>query len=101
MLIATPNFTHKEIAIAAAQGGKHVMCEKPLGLNAGEVDDMLHAAEAAGVVHMTAFTYRFAPAMRYLKHLVERGELGTAAALSLAAVSRFARDQLGLATVSE
>jgi predicted dehydrogenase len=77
VLIATPNFTHKDIAIAAAQGGKHVMCEKPLGLNAQEVDDMLQAAESAGVVHMTAFTYRFAPAMRYLKHLVERGELGT------------------------
>ncbi|HEY1598145.1 MAG TPA: Gfo/Idh/MocA family oxidoreductase [Pirellulales bacterium] len=77
VLIATPNFTHKEIAIAAAAGGKHVMCEKPLGLNASEVDDMLQAAESAGVVHMTAFTYRFAPAMRYLKHLVERGELGT------------------------
>jgi predicted dehydrogenase len=77
VLIATPNFTHKEIAIAAAAGGKHVMCEKPLGLNASEVDGMLQAAESAGVVHMTAFTYRFAPAMRYLKHLVERGELGT------------------------
>jgi len=76
VLIATPNFTHKAIAIAAAEAGKHIMCEKPLGLNAGEVGEMLSAAEAAGVVHMTAFTYRFAPAMRYLKHLVERGALG-------------------------
>ena len=76
ILIATPNFTHKEIAIAAARAGKHVMCEKPLGLNAGEVRQMLDAADAAGVVHMTAFTYRFAPAMRYLKQLVERGQLG-------------------------
>ena len=76
VLIATPNFTHREIAVAAARAGKHVMCEKPLGLNAGEVRAMLDAAEAAGVVHMTAFTYRFAPAMRYLKHLVERGDLG-------------------------
>ena len=37
VVIATPNFTHRAIAVAAAQAGKHVMCEKPLGLNAGEV----------------------------------------------------------------
>jgi predicted dehydrogenase len=76
VLIATPNFTHKDISIAAARGGKHIMCEKPLGLNAGEVQEMADAADQAGVVHMTAFTYRFAPSMRYLKHLVERGDLG-------------------------
>jgi predicted dehydrogenase len=52
------------------------MCEKPLGLNAAEVREMYHAARAAGVVHMTAFTYRFAPAMRYMKHLVATGALG-------------------------
>jgi predicted dehydrogenase len=77
VIIATPNFTHREIATAAAQGGKHVMCEKPLGLNAGEVRAMYAAARDAGVVHMTAFTYRFAPAMRYLKELVSSGGLGT------------------------
>jgi predicted dehydrogenase len=76
LVIATPNFTHCEIATVAAQAGKHVMCEKPLGLNAGEVSRMQQAADKAGVVHMTAFTYRFAPAMRYLKHLVASGSLG-------------------------
>ena len=53
------------------------MCEKPLGLNAGEVREMYEAARDAGVVHMTAFTYRFAPSMRYLRHLVKSGALGT------------------------
>lgn len=77
IVIATPNFTHREIAVAAAQNGKHVMCEKPLGLNANEVRQMYHAARDAGVVHMTAFTYRFAPSMRYLRHLVKSGALGT------------------------
>jgi predicted dehydrogenase len=77
VIIATPNFTHRAIALAAARAGKHVMCEKPLGLNAAEVREMYHAARDAGVVHMTAFTYRFAPAMRYLKHLVASGALGT------------------------
>ncbi|MFO0903521.1 MAG: Gfo/Idh/MocA family oxidoreductase [Pirellulales bacterium] len=76
VVIATPNFTHLPIALAAARGGKHIMCEKPLGLNADEVRKMYHAARDAGVVHMTAFTYRFAPSMRYLRHLVKSGALG-------------------------
>jgi predicted dehydrogenase len=76
LVIATPNASHRPIAVAAARAGKHVMCEKPLGLNAGEVRAMYEAAREAGVVHMTAFTYRFAPAMRYLKHLVSVGSLG-------------------------
>ena len=77
LIIATPNFTHREIAVAAARGGKHVMCEKPLGLSAVEVREMYEAARNANVVHMTAFTYRFAPSMRYLRHLVKSGSLGT------------------------
>ncbi len=76
VVIATPNHTHRKIALSAIRHGKHVMCEKPLGLNAGEVREMYAAARDAGVVHMTAFTYRFAPAMRYLKHLVGAGSLG-------------------------
>src|SRR3954469_3023857 len=77
IVIATPNFTHCSMAVAAAKAGKHVMCEKPLGLNAGEVREMYTAARDAGVVHMTAFTYRFAPSMRYLRHLLKSGALGT------------------------
>jgi len=76
VIIATPNFTHRPISLAAVAAGKHVMCEKPLGLSATEVEAMYVAARDAGVVHMTAFTYRFAPAMRYLKHLVTSGTLG-------------------------
>jgi predicted dehydrogenase len=76
VIIATPNYTHRPIALAAIRHGKHVMCEKPLGLNGAEVRDMYAAARDAGVVHMTAFTYRFAPAMRYLQHLVDAGSLG-------------------------
>src|SRR5262249_28738698 len=76
VVIATPNDTHRPIAVAAAQAGKHVMCEKPLGLSAVEVRQMYESARDAGVVHMTAFTYRFAPAMRYLRHLLRSGALG-------------------------
>jgi len=76
VIIATPNFTHPPISLAAARHGKHVMCEKPLGLDAQQVREMYHAVRDAGVVHMTAFTYRFAPSMRYMKHLLQTGALG-------------------------
>jgi predicted dehydrogenase len=76
VIIATPNFTHRPITLAAARHGKHVMCEKPLGLNSGEVREMYRACRDAQVVHMTAFTYRFAPSMRYMRHLAKSGALG-------------------------
>ena len=76
VVIATPNFTHREIALACIEGGKHVMCEKPLGLNFVESKEMYEAARDKGVRHMTAFTYRFAPSMRYVRHLVKSGALG-------------------------
>jgi hypothetical protein len=62
------NSLHKEWTLLAVAAGKHVLCEKPLALSHAEALEMLRAAEAAGVRHMTAFTYRFAPSMRYLRH---------------------------------
>jgi len=76
VIIATPNFTHAQIALNAIAHGKHVLCEKPLALNFADAEAMATAADRAGVRHMSAFTYRFVPAMRYLAHLVQRGELG-------------------------
>ncbi|MBM4050512.1 MAG: Gfo/Idh/MocA family oxidoreductase, partial [Planctomycetes bacterium] len=76
VVLAVPNVLHAPLAIAAAQHGKHVLCEKPLAMNLAEARDMLHAVQAARVRHMTAFTYRFVPAMRYLKRLIEKGDLG-------------------------
>ena len=77
VIIATPNFLHPDIAITAARHGKHVLCEKPLALNATDAQRMADEADRAGVRHMTAFTYRFVPAMRYLRHLIDQGDLGT------------------------
>jgi predicted dehydrogenase len=76
VIIATPNFTHAPIALDAIAHGKHVLCEKPLALTAADARTLAAAADRAGVRHMTAFTYRFVPAMRYLAHLVKRGDLG-------------------------
>jgi predicted dehydrogenase len=76
VIIATPNFLHGPIALAAIAAGKHVLCEKPIAMSFVEAKQMADAADRAGVRHMTAFTYRFVPAMRYLDHLVKRGDLG-------------------------
>jgi predicted dehydrogenase len=76
VVIATPNVSHAPIAMAAIAAGKHVLCEKPLALSAADGHTLYQAAERAGVVHMTAFTYRFAPAMRFLAQLLKAGQLG-------------------------
>jgi predicted dehydrogenase len=76
VIIATPNHVHHAIALAAIRTGKHVLCEKPIAMDVEQAREMYTAAEAANVRHMTAFTYRFVPAMRYLKHLVASGALG-------------------------
>ena len=76
IVIATPNYLHKEIVLAAAAAGKHIMCEKPLALDLDEALVMTKAAQAAGIVNMIAFTYRFVPAMRYMSKLIEDGFVG-------------------------
>jgi predicted dehydrogenase len=77
VVITTPNKFHAPAALAAIRAGIHVMSEKPIALNFPEALSMHQAAKAAGVVNMTAFTYRFVPAMRYTRHLVlEAGAIG-------------------------
>ncbi|HEX2506494.1 MAG TPA: Gfo/Idh/MocA family oxidoreductase, partial [Gaiellaceae bacterium] len=71
-----PNDVHAEPSIAAAEAGKHVICEKPLGRNADESFETWQRVAAAGVKHMCAFNYRFVPAVRLARELVDAGELG-------------------------
>jgi predicted dehydrogenase len=71
-----PNDAHAEPCIAAAQAGKHIFCEKPLARNAEEAKEMLDAAAKAGVKHMVAHNYRFVPAIRLARDLIESGALG-------------------------
>lgn len=75
--INAPSNAHKEIALAAAKAGKHIFCEKPLALTLEDSREMLQAAEEAGVAHMVGFNYRFSPAVKLAKKLVESGRLGT------------------------
>jgi predicted dehydrogenase len=71
-----PNAVHAEPTIAAARAGKHVVCEKPLGRTADESYEIWRAVAATGVEHMCAFNYRFVPAVRLAREMIEAGELG-------------------------
>ena len=76
MDIATPNNLHAEAAIAAAQAGKHIICEKPLARTSQEAKAMYEAAKGAGIVHMVAFNYRRTPAVALAKKYIEEGAIG-------------------------
>ena len=74
--IASPNDTHAEIAIASAQAGKTILCEKPLGRNGVESRAIVEAAEKANVPNMVWYNYRRVPAVTLAKELVSEGRLG-------------------------
>ena len=67
---------HLEPTMAAITAGKHVLCEKPLATNAADAKQMWQAAEEAGVKHMTGFNYRFVPAVRFVRDLIEQDVIG-------------------------
>jgi predicted dehydrogenase len=71
-----PNSLHAEPTIAAAEAGKHVICEKPLGRDAEESFEIWRRVAATGVKHLCAFNYRFVPAVRLAREMIEAGELG-------------------------
>lgn len=78
--ICTPGDTHAEIAIAALEAGKHVLCEKPLANSVEEAERMVAAAEAAaqrGVLAMCGYSYRRTPALTLARELVQEGRIGT------------------------
>jgi predicted dehydrogenase len=74
--INTPNDSHAEIAIAAARAGKHILCEKPLGMDVAQCKEMLDAAKKAKVVHMVCHNYRRIPAIAHAKKMIEDGAIG-------------------------
>lgn len=74
--ICTPNDSHAEIAIAAAEEGKMILCEKPLAKNLDEADKMVKAIEKAGVTNTVWYNYRRIPAVTLAKQIVDSGKLG-------------------------
>lgn len=77
--VCTPGDSHAEIAVAALEAGKHVLCEKPLANSVAEAEAMVAAAAAAaarGQVAMVGFNYRRVPAIAYARRLIAEGRLG-------------------------
>lgn len=76
VIICSENVHHAEHTLASAEAGKHVLCEKPLGLSAGEMERMIADCEAKGVQLMTAFPCRFLTPVVRAKEAFDRGEIG-------------------------
>jgi len=74
--ICTPGDSHRDIAVAGAQAGKHIFCEKPLANSLEEAKEMLAAVQAADVKHMVNFNYRRVPAVQLAKQLIDEGAIG-------------------------
>ncbi len=76
VVVTSPNFLHREMSLAAIEAGKHVMCEKPVGLLPEDVAAVYKAAQQAGVMTATGLNYRWVPAVQYTKQLIDEGKLG-------------------------
>ena len=76
--ICSPNNTHFDIVMAAAERGKMVLCEKPLAMTVSEAEQMVAAVEKAGVANMVWFNYRRVPAVALAKQVVDEGRIGRA-----------------------
>ena len=74
--VAGPNFTHRDVAVAAARAGKHVWVEKPAGRNLAETEEIAAAIDQAGVSSAVGFNYRNAPAVELARGLITAGRLG-------------------------
>ena len=74
--ISLPQHLHHEVAVAAAQAGKHLFCEKPMALNVADAEAMVAAAVAADVVHFINHNYRRTPAVRLARQLIDEGRIG-------------------------
>ncbi|MCA1554548.1 MAG: Gfo/Idh/MocA family oxidoreductase [Chloroflexi bacterium] len=75
--IATPDHAHREVALACAQAGKHILCEKPLATTVEDAEAIVHAAREAGVILMVDFHNRVNPPYIGARDAIRRGEIGT------------------------
>jgi predicted dehydrogenase len=87
--VATPVALHAGMAIAAAEAGKHVLCEKPMALDVGQCDRMIAAAEANRVKLGVAYYRRFYPILQRLKQLLDEGAIGAPVAAQADAFEAF------------
>jgi predicted dehydrogenase len=94
--IAAPNMLHVELVEAAAQAGKHVFCEKPVGGTPEQTVAAERAVRRAGVIGGVGFNYRWAPLVRYAAELIAAGELGTLTNYRGRFFSMYGADPLGV-----
>ena len=94
--ITAPNAMHRAIAEEAAASGKHIFCEKPVGISAEATARIEVAARRAGVITGCGYNYRWAPLVRYAKQLVEAGRVGKPTHYRGRFFSMYGRDRLGL-----
>lgn len=76
VIVASPNYLHKEPVLAAARHGKNVFCEKPIALNYADCDEMVRACEDAGVIFMAGHVMNFFRSVRHAKRLIAEGKIG-------------------------
>lgn len=76
VIIATPNYTHREMVERAAAAGKHIFCEKPLALHVADADAMLAATARAGVHLVVGQVLRYLPVFEHMKRLIDAGTIG-------------------------
>jgi predicted dehydrogenase len=93
--ITAPNFMHRDVAIAAAEAGKHFWGEKPLGRFPHETAEIATAVERTGVQTIVGLNYRHPPAVRYAKQLIEEGTLGEITRYRGAFLADYAHDPRG------
>jgi predicted dehydrogenase len=94
--ITAPNALHRELATAAAEAGRHVFCEKPVGINPDATAAIEAAARRAGVVTGCGYNYRWAPMVQYTKSLITEGRFGDLTHYRGRFFSMYGRDRLGL-----
>ncbi len=88
--VCGPNFVHRDIAVAAAQGGKHVWVEKPAGRHLADTTDIAQAVHGNGVCCAVGFNYRNVPAVELARDIVRSGQLGRVETLAVRLLSDYA-----------
>lgn len=76
VIIAVPHFKIHDITVSALQAGKHVLCEKPLGLNTKESGDIIQTVQTTGLHLCAGFNYRFYPGIQYIRRIISMGRIG-------------------------
>ena len=94
--ITAPNAMHQEIVEAAASAGKHIFCEKPVGIEPAATAAIEHAGRKAGVITGCGYNYRWAPMVQYTRRLIHQGRLGDLTHYRGRFFTMYGRDRLGL-----